>query len=48
MVSSAGGLVVGIIAFSAYHIFQQKIDKFTRGIQEHALLVKLAQKESQL
>lgn len=48
MVSSAGGLVVGIIAFAAYHIFQQKIDKFTRGIQEHALLVKLAQKESQL
>jgi biopolymer transport protein ExbB len=48
MVSSAGGLVVGIISFSSYHIFQQKIDKFTRGIQEHALLVKLAQKESQL
>ncbi len=47
MVSSAGGLVVGIIAFSAYHIFQQKIDGISRSIQEHALLVKLAQKESQ-
>ncbi len=47
MVSSAGGLVVGILAFSAYHIFQQKIDHFSRNIQEHALLVKLAQKESQ-
>ncbi len=46
MISSASGLMIGIIAFGAHHLFQQRIDRFARQIQEHALLVKLAMIES--
>jgi len=46
MITSASGLFIGIIAFGAHHLFQQRIDRFGRRIQEHALLVKLALIES--
>jgi biopolymer transport protein ExbB len=42
MVLSAAGLVVGILAFSAYHLFQNQIDKFVSNVQEHALVLKVA------
>ncbi len=48
MISSATGLFVGIIAFAANQLFQQRIDRFIRRIQQHALLVKLAIKEGNL
>ncbi len=46
MITSASGLFIGIIAFGAHHLMQQRIDRFSRRIQEHALLVKLALIES--
>lgn len=42
MITSAAGLVVGIIAFSAYHLFQHQIDGFVAKIQEHSLALKVA------
>lgn len=48
MISSATGLFVGILAFSANQLFQQRIDRFIRRIQQHGLLVKLAIKEGHL
>jgi biopolymer transport protein ExbB len=48
MISSATGLFVGILAFAANQLFQQRIDRFIRRIQQHALLVKLAIKEGNL
>jgi biopolymer transport protein ExbB len=47
MISSASGLVVGILAFSAHNLYMHRIDSFVRKIQEHALLVKLARMESE-
>lgn len=46
MVTSAAGLVVGIIAFSAYHLFQHQIDGFVAKIQEHSLALKVALNKS--
>lgn len=40
MVSSASGLVVGIVAFSAYHLFMNQVDGFAARIQELALKFK--------
>lgn len=37
MISSGSGLVVGIIAFSAYHLFNGKIDAFSLNIQKQVL-----------
>lgn len=48
MISSASGLFIGIIAFAANQLFQQRIDKFIRRVQQHALLVKLAMKEGNI
>jgi len=41
MVTSATGLVVGIIAFSAYHLFQNQIDQFVNAIREQSLNLKI-------
>lgn len=46
MVSSATGLVVGIIAYAGYHLFQNSIDGFVAKIQEQALQLKVAMKAS--
>ncbi len=40
MITSAAGLVVGIIAFAGYHILNTKIDRFASRIQENALSFK--------
>lgn len=45
MITSASGLVVGIIAFSAYHLFQNQIDNYLGKIQEQALALKIALKK---
>lgn len=37
MISSGAGLVVGIIAYSAYHLFNGKIDAFVLSIQKQVL-----------
>jgi len=37
MISSGTGLLVGIIAYSCYHILQMRIDRFTRRMQEAEL-----------
>ncbi len=37
MISSGSGLVVGIIAYSAYHLFNGKIDSFALSIQKQVL-----------
>ena len=37
MISSGSGLVVGIIAYSAYHLFNGKIDTFSLTIQKQVL-----------
>jgi biopolymer transport protein ExbB len=42
MVSSAAGLVVGIIAFSAYHLLQNSIDGYLGKLQEQALALRMA------
>jgi biopolymer transport protein ExbB len=42
MVSSAGGLVVGIIAFAAYHMLQNQIDGYVSKLQEHSLALRMA------
>ena len=42
MVSSAGGLVVGIIAFAAYHLLQNQIDSYIGKLQEHSLALRMA------
>lgn len=40
MITSAAGLVVGIIAFAGYHILNTRIDRFASKIQENALSFK--------
>jgi biopolymer transport protein ExbB len=42
MVSSATGLVVGIIAFTSHHLFQNQVDNFVNKVQEQALNLKVA------
>ncbi|MCC6600322.1 MAG: MotA/TolQ/ExbB proton channel family protein [Crocinitomicaceae bacterium] len=42
MVSSASGLVIGIIAFTAYHLFQNSIDSFISKVQEESLNLRVA------
>ncbi len=37
MISSGAGLVVGIVAYSAYHLFNGRIDSFALGIQKQVL-----------
>ena len=37
MISSGAGLIVGIIAYSAYHLFNGKIDGFSLSIQKQVL-----------
>lgn len=37
MISSGAGLVVGIIAYSAYHLFNSRIDKYTLQTQKLVL-----------
>ena len=37
MISSGSGLVVGIIAYSAYHLFNGKIDAFSLTVQKQVL-----------
>lgn len=37
MISSGAGLIVGIIAYSAYHLFNGKIDNFSLAIQKQIL-----------
>ena len=37
MISSGSGLIVGIIAYSAYHLFNGKIDDFSLNIQKQVL-----------
>jgi len=41
MVTSATGLVIGIIAYAAYHLFQNQIDKFVNAIREQSLNLKV-------
>jgi biopolymer transport protein ExbB len=42
MVSSASGLVIGIMAFTAYHLFVNQVDGFATRVQEQALKLKVA------
>jgi biopolymer transport protein ExbB len=37
MITSAAGLIVGIIAYSGYNILQARIDKFANKVQEDAM-----------
>ena len=37
MISSGAGLIVGIVAYSAYHLFNGKIDNFSLAIQKQIL-----------
>lgn len=37
MISSGAGLVVGIVAYSAYHLFNGRIDAFTLAMQKQVL-----------
>ena len=37
MISSGSGLIVGIVAYSAYHLFNGKIDAFALSIQKQIL-----------
>ncbi|MFN8776491.1 MAG: MotA/TolQ/ExbB proton channel family protein [Flavobacteriales bacterium] len=41
MVTSATGLVIGILAYSAYHLFQNQIDRFVNTIREQSLTLKV-------
>lgn len=37
MISSGAGLVVGVVAYSAYHLFNMMIDNFTLKVQKQTL-----------
>ena len=37
MISSGAGLVVGVVAYSAYHLFNMMIDSFTLKVQKQTL-----------
>jgi biopolymer transport protein ExbB len=37
MISSGAGLLVGLIAYSAYHLYNGRIDSFTLAIQKQVL-----------
>lgn len=45
MVTSATGLVIGIIAYAAYHLFQNQIDQFVNAVREQSLNLKVALKQ---
>lgn len=48
MISSGSGLVVGIVAYSAYHLFNGVIDSFSLNIQRHVLeFVNIIQRPNQ-
>lgn len=36
MISSGAGLIVGVIAYSAYHILHSEIDRFSLKVQKHS------------
>jgi len=40
MVTSAAGLIVGMIAFAGYHLLNARIDKFASKIEEHTVSFK--------
>lgn len=37
MICSGAGLIVGVVAYSAYHVLQMKIDRYTIALQERLL-----------
>jgi biopolymer transport protein ExbB len=37
MISSGAGLVVGVVAYSAYHLFNMMIDSFSLKVQKQTL-----------
>ncbi|HEX2975541.1 MAG TPA: MotA/TolQ/ExbB proton channel family protein [Bacteroidales bacterium] len=37
MICSGAGLIVGVVAYSAYHVLQMKIDRYTISLQERLL-----------
>ena len=37
MISSGAGLVVGVVAYSAYHLFNMMIDQFSLKVQKQTL-----------
>jgi biopolymer transport protein ExbB len=37
MICSGAGLIVGVVAYAAYHILQMKIDRYTISLQENLL-----------
>jgi biopolymer transport protein ExbB len=39
MISSGAGLVVGVVAYSAYHLFNMMIDNFSLKVQKQILEV---------
>jgi biopolymer transport protein ExbB len=39
MISSGAGLVVGVIAYCAYHLFNMMIDNFTLKVQRQTLAI---------
>jgi len=45
MVTSATGLVIGIVAYAAFHLFQNQIDQFVNAIREQSLNLKVALSE---
>ncbi len=45
MVTSAAGLFVGIIAFTAHQLFQNRIDQFIAKMQEESLLIRVSSKK---
>jgi len=42
MISSASGLVIGILAFVSYHLFMNQVDGFATRIQEQSLKMRVA------
>ena len=37
MISSGAGLIVGIVAYSAYHLYNSMIDNYSLNMQRHVL-----------
>jgi biopolymer transport protein ExbB len=37
MISSGAGLVVGVVAYSAYHLFNMMIDNYSLKVQKQTL-----------
>jgi len=36
MISSGSGLIVGVVAYSAYHVLHSEIDRFSLNVQRHS------------